>query len=202
MALYLLRHGALAPNPQRRFVGQRDLPLTSRGRRQIAFWAATLARTPLTRILCSPLRRCRDTARIIGQRHQRTPVIPSDAFRELHLGQWEGLTPAEVEARFPGAYEERGRCLADYCPHGGESFRMLARRALPALRDALPPDTEGNVLLVAHGGVIRVILAYALALPLERLLDIPQPYAACTRLEPAPDFFAALPAFLEDGTPS
>lgn len=200
MALYLLRHGALPPNPRRRFVGQRDLPLTPRGRRQIAFWADMLARTPLKRILCSSLQRCRDTARIIGSRHPRTPVIPSDAFREIHLGHWEGLTPAEVEERFPGAYAARGRCLADYCPHGGESFRMLARRVLPALRDALwdalSPDAEEHVLLAAHGGVIRVILAYALAIPLERLLDIPQPYAACTRLEPGSDFFDALPGFL------
>ncbi|WP_299395130.1 histidine phosphatase family protein [uncultured Desulfovibrio sp.] len=196
MAVYLLRHGALPPNPRRCFVGQRDLPLTPIGQRQIAFWAEELARVPLRLILCSTLQRCRDTARIIGSRHPHTPVTPSDAFREISLGRWEGLTPAEVEERFPGAYAERGRRPADYRPHGGESFRMLARRVLPALRDALPPDPEEPVLLAAHGGVIRVILAYALALPLERLLEIPQPYAACTRLETPPGFFDALPLFL------
>ena len=185
MAIYLLRHGALPPNPQRRFVGQRDLPLSPRGRRQIAFWAEELARTPLTRIFCSSLQRCRESARIIGRHHPQTPVVPLDAFREIRLGQWEGLTPAEVEARFPGAYAERGRRLADYRPQDGESFRMLARRVLPALHAILPQRDDENILLVAHGGVIRVILARALALPLECLLDIPQPYAACTRLETA-----------------
>lgn len=196
MALYLLRHGALPPNPQRRFVGQRELPLSSQGRQQIAFRAEELARTPLTRIVCSSLQRCRESAAIIGQYHPHVPVEASDAFREIHLGQWEGLTPAEVEARFPGAYAARGCRLADYCPQDGESFRMLARRVLPALRDVLAQEGSDNVLLVAHGGVIRVILAYALALPLDQLLHIPQPYAACTRLELPPDFFTALPLFL------
>lgn len=199
MAVYLLRHGALPPNPRRCFVGQRDLPLTPLGQRQIAFWAEELALVPLRRILCSTLQRCRDTARIIGSRHPHTPVTPSDAFREISLGRWEGLTPAEVEERFPGAYAERGRRLADYCPQGGESFRMLARRVLPALRDILPQNNEDNVLLVAHGGVIRVILAHALALPLDRLLDIPQPYAACTRLELSSDLFAMPPHLPDDG---
>ena len=147
MALYLLRHGALPPNPQRRFVGQRDLPLSPRGQRQIAFWAKELAVTPLKAIFCSSLQRCRESARSIGRYHPQTPVIPRDAFREIHLGQWEGLTPAEVEERFPGAYAARGRNLADYCPQGGESFRMLARRVLPALRDILPQNNDDNVLL-------------------------------------------------------
>ncbi len=196
MALYLLRHGALPPNPQRRFVGQRDLPLTPLGRRQIAAQAEALAATPLQRILCSSLQRCRDSAGIVGRLHPDAPVVPMDAFREISLGQWEGLTPAEVEERFPGAYAERGRRPADYRPPGGESFRMLARRVLPALRDALTPAPQGNVLLAAHGGVNRVILSYALALPLGRLFDIPQPYAACARLELPPDFFDALPRFL------
>ena len=199
MALYLLRHGALPPNPQRRFVGPRDLPLSPRGQRQIAFWAKELAVTPLKAIFCSSLQRCRESARSIGRYHPQTPVIPRDAFREIHLGQWEGLTPAEVEERFPGAYAARGRNLADYCPQGGESFRMLARRVLPALRDILPQNNDDNVLLVAHGGVIRVILAHALALPLDRLLDIPQPYAACTRLELTPALFAMSPHLPDDG---
>lgn len=199
MALYLLRHGALPPNPQRRFVGQRDLPLSPRGQRQIAFWAKELAVTPLKAIFCSSLQRCRESARSIGRYHPQTPVIPRDAFREIHLGQWEGLTPAEVEERFPGAYAARGRNLADYCPQDGESFRMLARRVLPALRDILPQNNDDNVLLVAHGGVIRVILAHALALPLDRLLDIPQPYAACTRLELTPALFAMPPHLPDDG---
>ena len=146
MALYLLRHGALPPNPQRRFVGQRDLPLSPRGQRQIAFWAKELAVTPLKAIFCSSLQRCRESARSIGRYHPQTPVIPRDAFREIHLGQWEGLTPAEVEERFPGAYAARGRNLADYCPQGGESFRMLARRVLPALRDILPQNNDDNTI--------------------------------------------------------
>ena len=67
MALYLLRHGALPPNPQRRFVGQRDLPLSPRGQRQIAFWAKELAVTPLKAIFCSSLQRCRESARKIAR---------------------------------------------------------------------------------------------------------------------------------------
>lgn len=176
-----MRHGALPPNPERRFVGQRDIGLSATGRAQAVSWRERLADTPFAAVVSSDLSRCVESALLVkGERD--IPLIPEPAFREISLGAWEGLTPAEVEARFPGAYAARGRNLAESRPQGGESFVDLAARALPAF-DALARAFAGRALLVvAHAGVNRVILARAMALPLRYVPDIPQPYACCTRV--------------------
>lgn len=180
--LYLLRHGTLLPNPERRFIGQRDVPLSEEGKRQALYWKHALADIPFTEAWTSDLPRCLSMTRLVLEgRH--LPVRPDAAFREIALGDWEGMTKAEVEERFPGAIAERGRDFWSYVPSGGESFSMLAGRVLPALHrrlSALSPD--GTALLVAHAGVNRVILMRYLALGMADFFALPQPYAACTRL--------------------
>ena len=110
-----------------------------------------------------------------------------EAFREINLGTWEGLSVTEVQARYPGAYEARGLDLARFRPEGGESFSDVAARAWPALL-ALAQESEKAaaaqkpMLVVAHAGVNRVLLARAAGLPLDELLSIPQPYGALSSL--------------------
>ena len=178
LSVRLMRHGALSTDPKRRFTGQRDIPLSEAGRRQAAGWRYRLADIPFAAVVSSDLSRCMDTARIVrGERD--IPLVAEPALREISLGAWEGLNPTEVEQRFPGAYAARGADLAHFRPEGGESFADLATRVLTAF-DVLTRRYTAPVLVVAHAGVNRIILARAMALPLHRLLDIPQPYACCT----------------------
>ena len=106
--LYLMRHGCLLPNPERRFIGQSNVPLSPKGREQALFWREELSAIPFCRALCSDLTRCVETASIILE-GRNVALETHPALRELHLGAWEGLTKAEVEARFPCAWEARGR---------------------------------------------------------------------------------------------
>jgi probable phosphoglycerate mutase len=176
-----MRHGALPPNPERRFVGQRDIALSAAGRAQAASWRPRLRDIPFAAIVVSDLSRCLDTAKLAAS---APPLIREPAFREIRLGAWEGLTPPEVEKRFPGSYAARKKDIGNFRPEGGESFRDLAARTLPAF-DAHARAFHGRpLLIVAHAGVNRVILARAMALPLRYLLDIPQPYACCTLCPP------------------
>ncbi len=177
--LWLMRHGILPPNPERRFVGQRDIPLAQAGREQALVWRRRLAAMPFAGVVCSDLSRCMETAEIICQ--GRIPLFPEPAFREISLGTWEGLTRAEVEERFPGAYEERGRHLDSFRPEGGESFSDMAERVLPAF-DRWAAYAR-PLLIVAHGGVNRAILARHMAVPWCDMLGISQPYGCCTGLE-------------------
>ena len=191
--LHLLRHGTLPPNPERRFVGQRDLPLSETGRRQAAFYRHELADIPLKEVWSSDLSRCREMTAIV-MAGRKTPVHFDQAFREIRLGFWEGLTKAEVDARFPGAVAARGQDFWNYAPLGGESFAMLAHRVLPALRrrlDAL--DQNDHALLIAHAGVNKVILMRYMALGMQDFFALPQPYAAYAALSYSPDDLALLP---------
>jgi probable phosphoglycerate mutase len=176
-----MRHGALPPNPERRFVGQRDIALSAFGREQAAAWRQRLADIPFAAVISSDLSRCVESAQLVkGERD--LPLVLEPVFRELSLGAWEGRTPDEIEELFPGAYAERGKDLARFRPEGGESFADLAERVLPVF-DAWTRHYAGqNMLIVAHAGVKRVILAGCMARALRHVLDIPQPYACCVQL--------------------
>lgn len=181
--ILLMRHGTLPPNPERRFIGQQDIPLSPPGRRQAASWCRRLRDVPLAAIVCSDLSRCVETASLVrGGRD--IPIIKEPAFREVSLGAWQGLTPGEVEQRFPGAYAARGSDLVRFRPEGGESFADLAERVLPAFDQATQTFAGMPLLIVAHAGVNRLVLARYMALPARYILDIPQPYACCSTVFP------------------
>lgn len=180
--ILLLRHGEIrTETDEKRFIGQLDLPLTDAGRRQAQYWHRFLAGVPLTAVVCSDLSRCLETARIVTA--DRTAGITALAdLREIHLGQWDGLTFRQVRMRWPDAFQRRGQAVARFRPPAGESFADLRRRVVPAFERAV--DQSGKVLLiVAHAGVNRVILCHILGIPLERLFGIGQEYGAMNLID-------------------
>jgi probable phosphoglycerate mutase len=198
--MLLLRHGEITQAAPTRFVGQRDLPLTPRGRAQALAWSALFSRLPLAGAWCSDLARCRDTAALALT---ETSIAPTalPALREIHLGGWEGLTKDEVRQRFPGEFEQRGRDLANGIPSGGESFAQAQQRFLEALRHISTQASAqaggqtggqaggqagGLVLVVAHGGVIRAALCRTLGLRLDSLLRLGQDYCGLNILHTTP----------------
>jgi len=172
--IYLLRHGQIEQSEPRRFIGQRDLPLTSDGEAQAGEMAKILATIRFSRIFSSPLIRAVQTAAIIAA-GQTQPVTTIPELAEISLGRWEGLSVEEVRLRFPGQYEQRGNDLAHFRPPDGESFTDLARRAFPCLT-RLADNNPGPLLIVAHSGINRVLLSKIQNLPLADLLRIDQDY--------------------------
>ncbi|BAF58870.1 MAG: alpha-ribazole phosphatase [Pelotomaculum sp.] len=172
--IYLVRHGEVAGGGSRRFIGQIDLPLSEAGRKQAACLRDALARAELNGIFCSDLDRSVTTALIIGEKHNLKPV-PKKELREISLGAWEGLTFEEVRRKYPGEFEKRGACIVHYRPPWGESFARCAARVIPALKEIVS-SVEGNILIVGHAGVNRIILCLALGAPLENLFRIKQDY--------------------------
>ena len=176
--MYLIRHGEITQSSPRRFVGQSDLLLTDRGREQMRQVAGYLVGRGVSRLLCSPLSRCVESAGIVGSALGLRPEIVPD-LREIGLGVWEGLTVEEVRERFPGEYEARGLDLARFRPAGGESFTDVERRAWAAF-EAVSKFNSPQAI-VAHGGVNRLLLCRILGMPLENLFRLGQDYA-CVNL--------------------
>ena len=97
-------------------------------------------------------------------------------MREIDLGEWEGLSFEEVERTYPEEFQKRGRDIVHYQPPGGESFFDCTKRVIPAFYSLLHA-TRGNILLVGHAGVNRIILCQVLGKSLADLFDIGQGYA-------------------------
>ncbi|MGN1019397.1 MAG: histidine phosphatase family protein [Aristaeellaceae bacterium] len=176
--IYLIRHGrALQREGVRRCIGRTDLPLSPEGEGQAEALAIWLEAHP-ARVYASPLARARDTAlRMAGSRG----VTVLDALAEVDVGLWEGLTFEEIRLRWPEHYAERGLHLASCAPPEGESFLEGGARLMNALEGILR-DTEGDVALVSHSGVIRGLLCRLMPMDPDALMTLPQPCGGVTTL--------------------
>ncbi|MGW2561766.1 bifunctional RNase H/acid phosphatase [Streptomyces sp. NPDC001514] len=164
----LLRHGETALTPEKRFSGSggTDPELSAAGERQAdAVATALAARGTIQEIVSSPLRRCRQTAAVVGKRLGLDVQI-DDGLRETDFGAWEGLTFAEVRERY-GDDLDAWLASPKAAPTGGESFASVARR-VSATRDRLTSEYRGRtVLLVTHVTPIKMLVRLALGAPPE-----------------------------------
>ncbi|MGA4991768.1 histidine phosphatase family protein [Nonomuraea bangladeshensis] len=163
--LVLVRHGETVWHAENRYAGVSDVELTPRGHEQAARLAEWAADAGLTAVLASTLSRAVITATAAAERAGRE--LRTDArLVELDFGQGEGLTSAEMAARFP---EARAAFEADPAAHplpGGEDPRAAAERFVAALRDAAAAHPGGRVLVVAHTTAIRLALCALIGVPL------------------------------------
>lgn len=164
--LVLWRHGETSYNVAGRMQGHLDSDLTEVGWNQARFAAPALARFSPDLILSSDLARATDTATVLTEVLE-VPLRVDKRLRETHLGEWQGLTGAEVEERAPGE-RERWRADATWAPPGGETRTDVAARAHDVVAELLHGEnTSETVLVAAHGGLILALTARLLNLPLE-----------------------------------
>jgi len=169
--IFLLRHGQIQGHEDKRFIGVTDVPLDDTGLCQARCWQTTFSDFPLDKIYSSLLQRCDKTARRIAR---NTPVIHTPALNEIHMGEWDGKTFAEIKALYPEEFIKRGENLCSYRPPRGESFQDLSDRLLPFFNQLI--RKKEKILMVTHAGVIRVILCHVLNLPLMDLFQIKPAY--------------------------
>ncbi len=176
--IYLLRHGETVLPPGYA-LGRREVPLSDRGRTQMQRLGQLLRPHQITRLVASPLGRCRESAELLGL---DLPLQLDNDLAELDLGTWDGLSFDEVRHRFPEDYAARGRDLAAFRPPGGESFQDLLARAWQAL-ERIRQHLDQTAVVVAHAGVNRVLLCRILGLPLQQLFQLGQDHACLNRLD-------------------
>jgi probable phosphoglycerate mutase len=168
--IYLVRHGETEWNRSHRIQGSLDSPLTELGREQAQRSGRTLARLGLAGlpVSLSPLGRTRATAAILAGEVAFGPVTVEPRLRELALGSWEGLTFAQVQARFPALLEGTTQHTWYFQAPDGESFEAARNRVGGWLG-----EQTGPVIAVAHGMIGRVLRARYLDLPREQALAYP-----------------------------
>ncbi|WP_339433692.1 alpha-ribazole phosphatase family protein [Pseudomonas sp. EA_65y_Pfl2_P78] len=167
LRLDLLRHGETELGGGLR--GSLDDALTEKGWAQMR--AAVVAGGPWDRLVSSPLQRCARFAAELGEQ-LNLPVQLDKDLQELHFGSWEGQSAAalmETDA------EALGLFWADpygFTPPQGEPVSDFSARVLAAVARLQAAYAGERVLLISHGGVMRLLLAQARGLPREQLLNV------------------------------
>ncbi|MBO0902628.1 histidine phosphatase family protein [Jiella sonneratiae] len=167
--LYLVRHGQTEWNAEGRLQGQVDVPLNALGRSQARRNGRYLRnvlgeRAGGFRFVASPLGRASETMRILRAEMGFAPedFATDERLVELHFGDWQGSTLAEVAGFDPDGIRRRKADKWGFVPPGGrgESYAMLAERVRPVF-EAL----DGPTIVAAHGGVSRCFLALYAGVP-------------------------------------
>lgn len=187
MRLMLIRHGETNSNADGLVQGRLDVPLNELGQRQAMALARALAKEPLDHVVSSPLRRARDTAAAIAAVHGLTPVV-DDALAEMDLGELEGLSGAEMRARYPDFLRAwAGPNGATLPMPGGESLTQVQERAWAAVERLREQWPEGVVAAVTHNFVLAALVCRAIGLPLADFRRFRHSIAGRTVIDLRPD---------------
>ena len=173
----LLRHGE--PVGGSRYRGQLDDALSEKGWEQM--WRAIGPDPEWQQIVTSPLLRCRAFANALGER-VGLPVQPEPRFREIGFGDWEGKTRDELERLIPGQVVRFYQDPVNHRPPGAEPLDAFCARVHAGFTDLVERYAGQSLLVVAHAGVIRAILAQVLGMPAAGMYRIHVANAARSRI--------------------
>ncbi|MBI4687308.1 MAG: histidine phosphatase family protein [Nitrospirae bacterium] len=167
---------------------------------------SSIAKPVLHAVYCSPLTRALRGAEIIAKPHGLKPSVIND-LRERSFGIWEGMSFMEIKDKYPMEFEAWAGNPIKYSPMGGESTIEVRERAIRALNKILGEHSNqstehraqstdknslssgfcalrsGNIAIVAHGGVNRIILCEIMGIPLENIFRIEQDYGCLNIIE-------------------
>lgn len=178
--IYLVRHGKIDVGKEKCYIGVTDIPLDKEGIAQAYKLKNFFSSIDVEKAYVSPLTRCVQTADIILQDRNIEKVLVKE-FTEINMGQWEGKSFKYIKTLFPEEFKKRGESLDTYIPPEGESFKQVEARVLPTYRSIIQ-NNNGNLLIVAHAGVNRVILSNILSMSLSSTFELEQQYGCINEL--------------------
>jgi broad specificity phosphatase PhoE len=188
MRLLLVRHGETDTNRDGLGLGRGDPPLNAAGERQAAAAARRLlAWGEVAAVYTSPLLRARQTAERIAATLGVALAEPLDALAEMDVGEFEGLTAAEMRERAPAFFSLwRGDSAGEARMPGGESLAEVEERAWSAVKELLGRHAGETVALVSHNFTLRTIVCRALDVPLADFRRFRQDLASISAIDFAP----------------
>lgn len=180
--IYLVRHGETEWNASMKYQGHADVPLSDQGRNQAVLLGKRLAALKFDGFYASDLARAYETARIISQHHnQDIKTLPE--LRELNFGCWEGLDINEIKGRYPEEIKQWWESpLLTRIP-GGETLDEMVERTTTAVKNIVKSYSNGSVVLVSHGGVIRSIVGTVLGMDLNKYWRLRQDNACLSIID-------------------
>jgi probable phosphoglycerate mutase len=167
-----IRHGETEWNREGRFQGHLNSALNPEGWAQARALGERLAAERFDLLLSSDLGRALQTAGAIALRTGHEIVV-EPRLRERRMGIFQGLTPAEAQARHPGEYARFRSHDPDYVIPGGESMRQFFGRSVACFTELAARHAGLTLAAVTHGGVLAMLYRHARAMPLQAARDFP-----------------------------
>ncbi len=183
--IYLIRHGQTAWNREEVFRGRSDVPLDEKGRRQAELVGRYLAGQDLHEpaFFASPLTRAMETAQIAAGRFSPAHVKSDEAFNDLDFGDWQGMPREDVAAKYPELYRRWAKEPDRVRFPGGDNLNALAKRAEAGLYNLAENSSAGDLVIVTHRVVNKVLLCLVLGTNLKPFWKIKQDTACVNVLE-------------------
>ncbi|BFM10116.1 alpha-ribazole phosphatase family protein [Simiduia litorea] len=178
--VYLLRHGECEGGQI--FRGHTDSAPTEAGQNLVLARLNSLAGISLAAVISSPAQRCRLAAEAFAS-DRALPFVNEQNFLEIYFGQWEGQLVADVADRMPTETSQFWRDPLSYTPPMGEALLAFQARVIQGWQNLLAQYRGQTVVLVTHGGVIRMILADVLAMPLRPLSHLAVPHGCLSCIQ-------------------
>ena len=179
--LLLIRHGEVETRYQKKFGGWIDMNLSPNGRRQARILADYLRSKTIDAVYASPMKRVQQTLAPTLKLNGHAQTV-MDGLREINFGDWTGLGWDEVENRFKFQSHEWLDQIHHHGVPNGENSAVFRKRVEPCLRQIIAKHRGENVAIFCHGGVIRMILAILLKLPLPKTNHFDIEYAGITQV--------------------
>ena len=153
----MIRHGEIPSNVNKVYAGRSPERLTEKGVQQARQVSETLKEYVVDAIYSSPIQRAVQTAQIISETLELNLQV-EEAFREIEMGPWEGMSEEDVEKRYPDEWNIWNSDPAELRMEGRETLEKLLSRVLAGIRNI--KDSGDNVVIVTHVAIIRVILLW------------------------------------------
>ncbi|MEE9385338.1 MAG: histidine phosphatase family protein [Nannocystaceae bacterium] len=177
-----MRHGEPVAAARGRVVGKLDVGLSDAGRAQVKRATASLRGRGITSVYSSPRRRAHESAALVAEAIG-TPLSCDVRLAEIDFGELEGKTYDDVRRAHPELYARWMQHPTTVRFPGGEGYAQLRARVLTCISRLRQQHVGETILVVAHGGVIRCVLAAVLGLPSEHIFRLDQSYGGISRVD-------------------
>jgi broad specificity phosphatase PhoE len=176
--LNLLRHGETSAG--HKFIGSSDVRLTEKGWQQMT--RTVEGGNSYEAVISSPLRRCLDFAKQYADSNNISLSI-EDALRELYFGDWENKSSETIWQTQQEDLKSFWQDPVNNTPPNAESLKEFNKRVNSCLENILTENRAGKILLVAHAGTIKIILANILSMPLIKINNLNISHASLSQIQ-------------------
>lgn len=182
--IFLVRHGEVAGNrgDASFFVGWSDLPLNEQGQKQARQVGDYLECEKINGVYASDLQRARKTAERIAEKHGLN-VETNVALREVNYGKWEGLSEADLHREYSQQWSARQNDPWNVAAVDGENYAQMWARFFPVWEELLKKHENERFVIVAHNGLLRMLLCYLTGAPFENFKRFHADNGGVSRIE-------------------